>query len=177
MIIQTTINFRVSVLEKVNDAAETLGISRSAVITKLLKKVMNEKDFSARMAIAVQYQRLAPVFDPDLDPVRSLSGVETPVPEEDSWHKFHISFQEDEYEMYIDLRKFRKMSVSFIVAYAVAKHLDTILGLPQEDPVLTDNYRFKHYVISSSEMHGVVSWQIFWGLPEKTADLPGCRLI
>ncbi|MCP4138430.1 MAG: hypothetical protein GY754_46160 [bacterium] len=171
MIIQTTINFRVSVLEKVNDAAETLGISRSAVIIKLLKKVMNEKDFSARMAIAVQYQRLTPVFDPDLDPDSH------DVPEEDSWHKFHISFQEDGYEMYLDLRKFRKMSVSLIVAYAVAKHLDSILGLPQEDPVLTDNYRFKHYVISSSEMHGVISWQIFWGLPEKTVDLLGCRLM
>ncbi|MCP4131049.1 MAG: hypothetical protein GY754_08725 [bacterium] len=175
MIINTTINFRVSVLEKVNAAAETLDISRTRVIIMLLKKVMNEKNFSARMAIAVQYQRLAPVVDPDLDPVSDIDPDSEPV--EDSWHKFHISFQEDVYEFCIDLRKFRKMSVSAIVAYAVKEHLDSILGLPQENPLETDNHRFKHYVISSSEMHGVVSWQLFWGLPEKTAELLQCRLI
>ncbi|MCP4129450.1 MAG: hypothetical protein GY754_00400 [bacterium] len=175
MIINTTINFRVSVLEKVNAAAETLDISRTRVIIKLLKKVMNEKNFSARMAIAVQYQRLFPVVDPDLDPDSDIDPDSEA--EEDCWHKFHISFQEDEYEMFLDLRKFRKMSVSALVAYAVKEHLDSLLGLPQEDPIPTDNNRFKHYVISSSEMHGVISWQLFWGLPEKTAELLQCRLI
>ncbi|MCP4138271.1 MAG: hypothetical protein GY754_45335 [bacterium] len=179
MIINTTINFKVSILEKVNAAAETLDISRTRVIIKLLKKVMNEKNFSPRMAIAVQYQRLVPAVDPDFDPDSVTDSDIDPdsEPVEDSWHKFHISFQEDVYEFCIDLRKFRKMSVSAIVAYAVANHLDSLLGLPQEDPIPTDNNRFKHYVISSSEMHGVVSWQLFWGLPEKTADLLQCRLI
>ncbi|MCP4131972.1 MAG: hypothetical protein GY754_13425 [bacterium] len=175
MIINTTINFRVSILEKVNAAAETLGFSRSRVIIMLLKKVMNEKNFSARMAIAVQYQRLAPVADPDFDP-DSDSDIDSD-PVEDCWHKFHISFQEDEYEMFLDLRKFRKMSVSALIAYAVKEHLDSLLGLPRENPLETDNYLFKHYVISSSEMHGVISWQLFWGLPEKTAELHQHRLI
>ncbi|MCP4136416.1 MAG: hypothetical protein GY754_35930 [bacterium] len=39
---------------------------------------MNEKDFSATMCRAVQYQ----LDDPDPD----------------NWHKFHISFREDDYE-------------------------------------------------------------------------------
>ncbi|MCP4138078.1 MAG: hypothetical protein GY754_44355 [bacterium] len=157
MIIKTTINFRVPVLEKVTAAAESLGISRTKIIIRLLKMVMNEKSFPVIMGRAAQYQ------DDDPDP--------------DNWHKFHISFQEDEFEFFIDLRKLLKKSVSAVVASAVEEYLDTILGLTPEDSLKSDSYRFHHYVISSSEMHGVISWQFFWGLPEKTADLLGCRLI
>ncbi|MCP4131377.1 MAG: hypothetical protein GY754_10390 [bacterium] len=70
-----------------------------------------------------------------------------------------------------------KMSVSAIVAFAVEEFLDIILDPSLEDPAKTDGYRFCHYVLSSSEMHGVISWQIFWGLPDKTVDLLGCGLI
>ncbi|MCP4135698.1 MAG: hypothetical protein GY754_32320 [bacterium] len=157
MKIRTTINFRVPVLEKINEAAASLGISRTKIIIRLLKMVMNEKDFPATMARSVKYQ---------LD-----------FPGEENWHKFHISFQEDQYEYCLDLRKFLKRSVSAIVAYAVEEYLDIILGLSPKDPKKSDNYRFHHYVMSSSEMHGVISWQIFWGLPEKTADLLQCKLI
>ncbi|MCP4130778.1 MAG: hypothetical protein GY754_07335 [bacterium] len=157
MIIKTTINFRVPVLEKINEAAVSLGISRTKIIIRLLKMVMNEKDFTATMCRAVRYQ----LDDPDPD----------------NWHKFHISFQEDDYEFFVDLRKFLKKSVSAVLAYAVEEYLDVILGLTPEDSFKNDSYRFRHYVISSSEMHGVISWQLFWGLPEKTVDLLGCRLI
>ncbi|MCP4131370.1 MAG: hypothetical protein GY754_10355 [bacterium] len=76
-----------------------------------------------------------------------------------------------------DLRKLLKKSVSAVTAYAVEEYLDIILGLVPEDPEKSDKYLVRHYVISSSEMHGVISWQLFWGLPEKTADLLQCRLI
>ncbi|MCP4130433.1 MAG: hypothetical protein GY754_05580 [bacterium] len=157
MLIKTTINFRIPVLEKINAAAESLGISRSKIIVRLLKMVMNEKNFTVEMCRAVQYQY------PDPDP--------------DNWHKFHISLNENDYEFFIDLRKLLKKSVSHLVAYAVEEYLDTVLGLTPEDPERTDSYRFKHYVISPSEVHGVISWQLFWGLPEKTAELLECRLM
>ncbi|MCP4131761.1 MAG: hypothetical protein GY754_12350 [bacterium] len=157
MIIKTTINFRVPVLEKINEAAVSLGISRTKIIIRLLKMVMNEKNFSATMCRAVQYQ----IDDPDPD----------------NWHTFHISFQEDDYEFFTDLRKLLKKSVSAVVAYAVEEYLDVVLGLAPEDPEKSDSYRFRHYVISSTEMHGVISWQLFWGLPEKTAELHEHRLI
>ncbi|MCP4138192.1 MAG: hypothetical protein GY754_44935 [bacterium] len=157
MIIKTTINFRVPVLEKINEAAVLLGISRTKIIIKLLKMVMNEKNFSATMCRAVQYQ----LDDPDPD----------------NWHKFHISFQEDDFEFFVDLRKFLKKSVSAIVGYAVEEYLDIILGLAPEDPEKSDKYLFRHYVISSSEVHGVISWQIFWGLPEKLGELHRHKLI
>ncbi|MCP4131671.1 MAG: hypothetical protein GY754_11895 [bacterium] len=80
MLIKTTINFRVSVLEKINEAAASLGVSRSLVIISLLKRVMNKKDFSLDTARAVQYQY------PDPDP--------------DNWHTFHINFREDDYEFF-----------------------------------------------------------------------------
>ncbi|MCP4134539.1 MAG: hypothetical protein GY754_26430 [bacterium] len=98
-------------------------------------------------------------------------------PDPDNWHKFHISFREDDFEYFMDLRKFLKKSVSAILAYAVEEYLDTLLGLTPEDPGRTDTYRFHHYVMGSSEMHGVISWQLFWGLPEKTAELLECKLI
>ncbi|MCP4135121.1 MAG: hypothetical protein GY754_29395 [bacterium] len=157
MLIRTTINFHIPVLDKINEAAVSLGISRTKIIIRLLKMVMNEKNFPVTMGRAIQYQ-----FD-DPDP--------------DNWHTFHISFQEDDFEFFLDLRKFRKMSVSAVVAYAVEEYLDTILGLTPEDPGRNDSYRFRHYIISSSEMHGVISWQLFWGLPEKTAELLERRLI
>ncbi|MCP4138196.1 MAG: hypothetical protein GY754_44955 [bacterium] len=157
MIIKTTINFRVPVLEKINEAAVLLGISRTKIIIRLLKMVMNEKNFSATMCRPVQYQH--------------------PFPDPDEWHKFHISFQENDYEYCLDLRKFLKKSVSAIVAYAVEEYLDIIMGLLPKDPGRSDNYRFHHYVMSSSEVHGVISWQIFWGLPEKLGELHRHKLI
>ena len=39
----------------------------------------------------------------------------------ENWHRLHIIMNEYEYEYYFDMRKFFKMSVSFILAYAVMK--------------------------------------------------------
>ena len=157
MSIETTLNMRVEVLEKITAAAETLETSRTRIIIMLLNFVMNDKCIKAKVGSTVLYQ------EPDPDP--------------NNWHRFHISFREDEIDYYSDLRNIYSQSLSYLVAWAVEEYLDCILGIKPVDPARTDTYRFRNYIISHSEVHGVISWQIFWGLPDKLEELLEKRLI
>ena len=151
MAIKTTINFKVPVFNKVKKAAKTLGVSKSYIVKELLKLVMNNKCDKAISGSAVLYQ--------------------TDDPDEENWHKFHITFRDDENEYFPDTRKILKESVSSLVAFAVKEFLDVLMGLKPKTPLRGDNYVFCHYVISPSTEHGVISWRIYWGLPANLAEL------
>ena len=151
MPIDTTIRLKVTVFNEVTKAAKKLQVSKSHVIKELLKLVMNNKAKKAVIGRAVLYQ--------EADPVK------------ENWKTFHITFREDENEYFPDLRKILKESVSRLVAVAVKEYLNVLLGRESDPTSETDNYRFFHYIISPSTEHGVISWRIFWGLPENLAEL------
>ena len=86
------------------------------------------------------------------------------------WGRIHISLDEAEYELFLDLRRMYKMSLSLLLAVGVKKHLSKIIK-KLRCLASTDNYRITSYVICSSKDNtGLQSWKIYWGLPEFIPD-------
>ena len=135
----TTLHIRIEILEQITRAADYYNVSRSQVIALLMKKVADETVRPCRIGRKVKYQ------------TRRLSG---------EWRKIHVQFREDAYEYCLDLRKLLKMSVSFILAYAVEKYLEKLMT--QKTP---DNYRFTSYIIAKEVIDSVKIWKFIWGMP------------
>ncbi|MBP7736933.1 MAG: hypothetical protein KA369_13230 [Spirochaetes bacterium] len=137
---ETTLNIHIDILRKITLAAGSLGISRSELITLLIKKMMDDVTDPGRLGSMVRYQeRNSP----------------------DSWRIFHLQVRFDDYEYFLDLRKLLKMSVSLILAYAVINYLNTF------NKNKTDNYPFKNYVIMKEVIDNVICWKFIWGYPIK----------
>ncbi|MFC1669698.1 hypothetical protein ACFL20_04845 [Spirochaetota bacterium] len=138
--IETTININKHLLGKINSASRLMGKSKTEIIVILLKKVMVEGSSNVKICRSVKYQ--------DCD-------------EKKNWHTFHIVLKSDEYEYFLDLRKILKMSVSFIVAYAVRKYLKSFLKSG-----FTDNNSFQNYILAREDADGIIYWLMFWGVPK-----------
>jgi hypothetical protein len=136
---ETTLNIRLDIYEKINHAARHNRISRSDMIILLLKKVMDSLPYPAGPGRMVQYQQ------------KSMP---------DEWRTFHVSLRMDDYEYFLDLRKIMKMSVSLILAYAVNKYLKQLLR-----KIDTDNYQFKNYILEKTIIDGIICWKLIWGFP------------
>ena len=106
MYIKTTINLHKDIKAKIKSAAGFLDISKSQVIINLLKKLIDENRINDQTGKGVKYQ--------DSD-------------DEEAWETFHIKFREDEYEMFCDLKKFHRCTVSYMVKFAVGKFLDELI--------------------------------------------------
>ncbi|MBN1496132.1 MAG: hypothetical protein JXA07_05145 [Spirochaetes bacterium] len=145
MKIQTTINVNNRVLDKINYASNILKISRTDVIRILLKRFLDDRNKVRICESPVKYQPR----DDNVD-----------------WSTFHLCLRQDEYELYLDLKKVYKMSVSFIVAYAVKKYLFKIIQLLENatDETITDNYLFHNYLFCFQETNGVKILKIYWGI-------------
>jgi hypothetical protein len=141
---ETTLNIHADILAKVTRAAKYRGMSRSALILILMKKVMADIADPARMGSLVRYQ----------DAGRSRD-----------WRTFHLTVREDEYEFLLDLRKLMKMSVSRILAFAVKKYLRKL------KKGITDNNRFFNYTVLREIFDGVICWRFMWGFPRGIAKL------
>ena len=142
---ETTLNIRTDISEKITLAARSRDISRSEMIVILIKKVMDDISNPGRIGKLVQYQDRR---DPD------------------EWHTFHLYVREDDYEYFLDLRKLLKMSVSLILAYAVEKFLDKLMKRN-----ITDNNRFRNYVIIKDVIDNIICWRFIWGFPPNIEKL------
>jgi hypothetical protein len=142
---ETTLNIRNDISEKITLAANSRGISRSEMMAILIKKVMDDVSNPGRMGRMVRYQKRCR-------------------PEE--WHTFHLHVREDDYEYFLDLRKLLKMSVSLILAYAVEKFLDKLLK-----KYSTDNNRYRNYVIIKDVIDDIICWKFIWGFPPNIGKL------
>ena len=112
-----------------------------SVIKNILKMIMDKEPNNFSFNKPIKYQDSAP---------------------KKKWHKFHLLLKNDEYEYFIDLRKFFKMSVSAIVSFAVKKYYKVMMKLKK-----TDNYPFKNYIIQKRIINNVITWKIYWGYPKK----------
>jgi hypothetical protein len=74
---------------------------------------------------------------------------------------------EYEYEYYLDMRKFYKMSVSFILAYAVMKYINEVVNELLNGNKNTDNYSYRNYIFIKTTSNETICWQIYWGVPQK----------
>jgi hypothetical protein len=136
---ETTMNISISNLEKITRAARLSGISRSAMAIRLIKMVMADDPEPRQFGTLVRYQE------------RNRKS---------EWNTAHLQVKEDDYEYLLDLRKFLKMSISLIIAYAIEKFLKTIITTK-----ITDNNRYKNYLIIKEMVDGIVCWRLYWGYP------------
>lgn len=146
MIIETTVNIDVQFANDLTRASMITGAPKRDIISLLLKRLSNDQMRMVRPWKRIRYQNRA--------------GGET-------WRCFHIMLWPDEYEFFLDLRKLCKMSVSFLISYAVSKYLDEVINSLIKR---TDNNRYKNYTIIGRVVDGIVCWIYYWGVPQ---TLPG----
>ena len=146
MYLETTVNIKLELLNKLNNASTSLKMSRSQLAALLLGKAMKINKQAIKMFCRVKYQR---------------SDNDT------CWHKLHIVLKHDVYERCLDARKLRKMSVSLILACAIEELLDEIIRNFSVNGKLSDNYG-SFYAIISDFVEGVCFFTIYHGLPPNT---------
>ena len=140
MVIATTLHVHKSILDKLDQGAIVIGISRNSIIKMLIQRVMKDNQRMIKANSRVRYQ------------AKDLK---------ENWKRINITFNEYEYEYCMDLRKFLKLSFSLILAYAVLRYLNEIFKSGEK----TNNYCFCNYIIESKTMDNVISWHIYWGVP------------
>jgi len=140
MLIETTMYMHRSILVKIDSVTNITGRTRTSVIKYVVQRVMHDNQRMIKTGSRVRYQE---------------SDIK------ENWHRIHVVLNEYEYEYYMDLRKFLKMSVSFIIAYAVLRYLDELI----DGNIRIDNYQFKNYVFIKKTCNGTICWKIYWGIP------------
>ncbi|MBP7582936.1 MAG: hypothetical protein KBA61_02805 [Spirochaetes bacterium] len=146
--IETTVNIDNGIRENLDAAARASGVSRSAMLVMLMRRVMKEHGKKARLGKAVQYQKKNPC---------SLRRCT------------HISLADRDYECFSDMRLFYKLSVSLLVSYAIVRYLDEALLCFERDndKYYTDNNIFSNYLFLCDSSNSRICWTISWGMPEK----------
>ena len=146
MLIESTLHIHKSILEMLNKGSEMTGENRTFLIKLLMQRIMNNNQKLLKSYSRIQYQ-----------------GRDV----KENWHRLHVVVNEYEYEYYQDMRKFFKMSISFILAYAVIRYLDEIINELLVSNKSTDKYYFRNYIFIKETVNGVICWQIYWGIPLK----------
>lgn len=145
MLIDSTLHVHKSIMEMLEKSSETTGRSITYMIKFFMQRVMKDNHKLLKTSSRIKYQKRD---------------------EKENWHRIHIVLNEYEYEYYLDMRKFYKMSVSFILAYAVKRYLDNMLNeLLNANNI--DNYLYSNYIFSLEVVDRIVCWKIYWGIPLK----------
>ncbi len=140
MLIETTLHVHRNILDKLNQSTKTTGKNRTLIIKLIIQMIMKDNHKLVKTNSRVRYQ--------DRD-------------QKENWKRINIVFNEYEYEYCQDLRKFYKMSVSLILAFAVLRYLDEMI----KSNISTDKYFFCNYTFMRKIIDNVICWQIYWGIP------------
>lgn len=150
MLIETTMHVHKSILEMLEKGSETTNRTRTYIIKCIMQRVMRDNRKLLRSYSVIKYQ------DRDL---------------KENWCRIHIILNEYEYEYYLDMRKFYKMSVSFILAYAVMRYLDEVVNKILNKKINADNYCYNNYVFIEETVYGIICWKTYWGIPPQLPNL------
>jgi len=137
---KTTFNIEKDIYNTISDYAKKHGKTRSDVIIVLLYRIMNDKKTRTRIDRCVLYQK------------HQRCNI---------WHKFYIRLDINDYEYFVDMRKFFKMSVSHLLACAFHEYQ---LEFKNNDGYMY-KYTQKNYILIKDEIDGIIFWKIFWGYP------------
>lgn len=142
MKIETTINVRTDLLEKLLIINQELKTSLNNIVLILLSKAINWSKKPLKTIRSIKYQT-------------KKGNV--------GWYKLHISLDNVMYERCLDFRKLYKLSVSYILAICIEKYLELIrkeLTVGKK----TDNYsNFYLFFINYDE--NFFSFTAFWDWP------------
>lgn len=148
MVTETTMCVRGETREKLQAASRAAGVSRNSLVSSLLKCASRRMKLERSSRGGIRYQE-------------RLEGAEL--------GRMHLRLRCDEYEFFIDMRKVCKMSVSFLVAYAVEHFLDELMQKLIMNP---DNYRYHNYAMTKVYAGDVICWILYWGIPKKLIKKP-----
>ena len=144
--IHTTINIHPELYDQLftecMDKAEVTETELVAIIMKLVSQEMSQRERPKR---AVEYQK---------------------GPEDKKWKIVHLYLTEDEYDHFVDMRNFFKMSVAHMVALGLKKYFHQILSQQWDDKTLFPGYGFVQKTVS-----GVQYFAICWGKLTKYPDM------
>ena len=118
----TKVNMDVKIYEEITQVAEKLEISRSEVINRVVKYFEKDHRKKLRMYGNVMYQKTYNDINIPKNGEIVFCEVEKRV-----FKQFHLSLNEIEFEVFTDMRKFFKMSVSLIIAESVRLYLNLLL--------------------------------------------------
>ena len=150
MPIETTMHVHTSILEILTYGEEMTGRPIKVIIKLLMQRIMDDNHKLLKAYRRVKYQERD---------------------KEKNWRRVHIVLNEYEYEYYLDMRKFYKMSVSFILAYAVMKYLNELVNELLDRNKNTDNYLYSNYIFIKETVDGIICWKTYWGIPQKLPRL------
>ncbi len=144
MKIDTTINVKKEIIERIDMAAEECAVSRTRMVSLMLKRIMREKSADKNRFSRVKYQK------------RDKSVT---------WKRPHVYLEHDLYEKIVDARKLHKMSVSFILLVAYNRYFDLIVNELKngED---TDR-QLRNYICIAKRYREVFSYTVFWDFPSE----------
>ena len=146
MLIETTLHVHKGILEKLDIGVDVAGRTRTSIIKLLIQRIMKDNWRMIKSCSRVKYQE------------RDVK---------ENWSRVNIVFNEYEYEYCQDMRKFFKMSISLILAYAVLRYLDELLKSNER----TDNYFYCNYLFLRKIIDNTICWQIYWGIPPQLTDI------
>ncbi len=142
MKVDTTINIKRVVKERIDATARMLSISRSKLVSLLLKRMMESKKTDKNRFSRVKYQK------------RDKNAA---------WKRPHIMLEPDLYEKSIDMRKLYKMSVSHIIAVAYRKYFDAVVQ-ELKNGESTDTNR-RNYICIGKRLGRLFSYTVYWDYP------------
>lgn len=147
--IHTTVNLGMSDAVFLDKNAEKLGMPRSRLLVLLMRKMLVHWKQMKRNFSSVKYQK-------------NTAGEE--------WKVVHVFLEAGDYEVFIDMRKFFKRSVSALVAMAIKKYLKEIIADGKDDiKGYCDNYKLIGYQFDGKLDKNCICWHITWELDNKFA--------
>ncbi len=150
MLIETTLHVHKNVMNKLDEGSIKTGMSRSSIIKFLIQRIMDNGQRMIKAYSRIKYQERD---------------------QKENWNQLHIVLNEYEYEYYLDMRNFYKMSVSLILAYAVMKYLNELVNELLNENKSTDNYFYRNYIFMLETVDGILCWKKFWGIPPQLTVL------
>lgn len=148
MNIDTTITITPGVRDAITEASGMTALHASSLAVACMKRLMKNYQRHVHLDGRVKYRR----------------REQAPC----NWSRQHIRVSCREYEMFLDLRKVCKMSVSLLVDIAIREHLSEVLyDIMNTTGNCADNYPYQQYIIIGNSSENVVCWRIYWGFPEK----------
>ncbi len=141
--IKSSVYININKLSLLESFSEVNELSVNEVVGLLLRKILKDGNYSAKKFRAVKYQEV----DPDK-----------------SWDTLTVYFEDVDYELFTDMRKFFKFSVSYLLAKAIDLFLDTLLSQVEE---ILLNYEDSNWDIRRVDVETNASWTITWINTEK----------
>ena len=145
---RTTININRDLQNRLISTADMLHVSSHDLIAMLVRLVISRNSFEMNTSRGVRYQ--------DRDPDKN-------------WETFHVTLDDRLYFASLDFRNFFKVSVSFLISFAILNFLDVLVKKlinARMDNRKVDNYPL-NYVIIAKMFDDIQGFIVIWGIPDE----------